>query len=111
MGARRLGERLGRQDPRKRYSSAVRCDRACRLDAGLDHGDGAEALEARLVGIAPLAAHPVDALGDKMAAGSMRPWAFSVSARTSMLIAGRAVKIQFDLGMARFLVVLEWPEE
>src|SRR5258708_39099705 len=106
MGARRLSEGLGRQDPRRDVVAPFGVDRAWRLDAGLDHGDGSEALEARLVGIALLAAHPVDALRDKMAARLDAAVGLFGLGQYLGLVARRAVKIQRDLGMGGFLVVL-----
>ena len=67
MGSGGLGEGFRGEDARGDVASPLDPDLGVRLDACLDHGDGAEALEARLIGIAPLAAHPVDTLGERCA--------------------------------------------
>lgn len=62
MGSGGLGEGFCGEDARGDVASPLDPDLGAGLDAGLDHSDGAEALEARLVGIAPSATHPVDTL-------------------------------------------------
>ena len=105
MGARRLREGFGRQDPRRDIAAPFGFAFATHFDTRLDHGDGAEALEARLIGIAPLAAHPVNALGDEMAARLDAAMGFFRRRQNLKLMARSAVKIELDLGMGGFLVV------
>ena len=105
--ARGLGEGFGRQYARRDIAAPFG---SC-FAAGLDHGDGSEALEARLIGIALLAAHPADAPGDEMAAGFDAAVGLFGVARNVHLMGGRAVKIQLDLGMGRFSGCLSWPED
>lgn len=105
MGSGGLGEGFRREDARGDVASPLDPGLSARLDAGLDHGDGAEALEARLIGITPLAAHPVDTLGD-MAARLDAAMGFLDLGERIDLIGGSVIEIELDLGVGGLLIVL-----
>src|SRR5258708_4589999 len=99
MGSGGLGEGFRGEDARGGVASPLDPDLVARLDAGLDHGDGAEALEARLIGIAPLAAHPVDMLRDEMTARLDTAMGLVDIGERIDLIGRSGVEVELDLGM------------
>ena len=106
VGARRCGEGLGCQDTRRDIATPFGFYLAAGLDAGLDHGDGFKALEARLIGITALAAHPAGVLRDEVAARFDAAMGFFGLGQNVNLMGGGAVEIQLDFGMGGFLIVL-----
>src|SRR3546814_9170491 len=68
MGAPGMGEGLGIEPGGGEIIAAFALDLAAAFDAGLDHGDGGEAGEARFAGIAAVREEPVDGMADGVAA-------------------------------------------
>src|SRR3546814_16151588 len=68
MGAPGMGEGLGIEPGGGEIIAAFALDLAAAFDAGLDHGDGGEAGEARFAGIAAVRDEPVDGMAGGVAA-------------------------------------------
>jgi len=92
VGSGGLSEGFGGQDARGDIASPFDPDLGARLDAGLDHGDGAQALEARFVGIAPSPLIQSTRCETRCRRVSMRPWPFSTSVSVSTSCSGAASK-------------------